>query len=296
VSTGSIRDLGYKRYAGGRRPQSTRWQVIVRNQVSQAWKTWWRYKMALGWAIVVALVVGAMMYIGRALPLPQGGKWGILGNVLDGLPPLAVPWLCRAAFLVGLTVAAGTIAGDAQVGAFTFYFSRPVRPIDYVLGKMVGVFLLMFLIIGAPLVALTAFRCGLADDSAELMRCLPMVGKALVVGVLGAAVFAAVPVGLSATVGRRRNAIAVWATYYLVVGSMMHGIGIAAAPAVKAFDLLVAVQSVGRHLFDVQFLPGMLDSAPLGWALASIGLHIAAGFALAWWQVSDRAHAGVGGS
>jgi hypothetical protein len=294
--SGAIRDLGYKRYAGGRRPQSTRWQVIVRNQVSQAWKTWWRFKMALGWAIVVGLVVGAMMYIGRALPLPQGGKWGILGNVLDGLPPLAVPWLCRAAFLVGLTVAAGTIAGDAQVGAFTFYFARPVRPIDYVAGKMLGVFLLMFIIIGAPLIALTLFRCGLADDSAELMRCLPMVGKAVIVGVLGAAVFAAVPVGLSAIVARRRNAIALWATYYLVVGGMLYGIGLAASPAVKAFDLLIAVQSVARHLFDVQFMPGMFDAAPLGWSLASIGLHIAASVAIAVSLVSERAHVGVGGS
>ncbi len=296
MSAGSIRDLGYQRYAGGRRPQSTRWRVIVRAQVADAWKTWWRFKMALGWAVVIALVVGAMMYIGRALPLPQGGRWGILGNVLDGLPPMAVPWLCRVAFLVGLTVAAGTIAGDAQVGAFTFYFARPVRPIDYVAGKLGGVFLLMFMIIGAPLVALTAFRCGLADDSAELMRCLPMVGKALIVGVLGAAVFTAVPVGLSAVVGRRRNAIALYATYYLVVGSMALAIGLAASPALKSLDLLIAVQSVGRHLFDVQFLPGMLDAAPLGWSLASIGLHVLAGVALAWWQVADRAHVGVGGS
>lgn len=293
--TTAIRDLGYQRYAGGRRPQATRWRVIVRNQIAQAWKTWWRYKMALAWAVVVALIIGAMMYVGRALPLPEGGRWGILGNILDGLPPLAVPWLCRAAFLVGLTVAAGTIAGDLQVGAFTFYFARPVRPIDYVAGKLGGVFLLLLLIIGAPLVALTIFRCGLADDSAELMRCLPMIGKAVIVGVLGAAVFTAVPVGLSAVVARRRNAIALWATYYLVIGSMLHGIGMAGAPAVKAFDILVAVQSVGRHLFDVQFMPGMLDAAPLGWSLLSIALHVAAGVGLAWWQVSRRAHVGVGG-
>ena len=34
----AIHDLGYKRYVGTRRPQSTRWRVLVKNVVSTSWR------------------------------------------------------------------------------------------------------------------------------------------------------------------------------------------------------------------------------------------------------------------
>jgi hypothetical protein len=302
VSAGAIHDLGYKRYLGTRKPQSTRWRVIVRNQVGAAWKTWWRYKMALGFAVIAMIVFGALIYVTHFFPTGGPGRrmaFLVEGDPLDGWLSMSVRWFCYAGFLVGLTVASGTIAADQQVGAFTFYFARPVRPIDYVLGKLGGLFLLQMFVMAAPLVVLAAFRCGMVDSTDDLVRALPAVGKALATGVIGAAAYAAVPLGLSSLAARRRNAIALWAAYYMLVCNIFYAVGREAsgdtARAIGQLDLQSAVTSVGAHLFGAQILPSYMHVGPLAPAIVSLTLYIGGGVALAWWQVSARASAGVGG-
>jgi ABC-2 type transport system permease protein len=297
--TGTIHDLGYKRYLGGRRSQATRWRVIVRNQVSTAWKTWWRYKMALAVSVIATLLIAGFIYVAYSFEGPIekfSSRFGIQGNVLDTIIWFGVPWLCRAGFLAGLTVGAGTIAADAQVGAFTFYFARPVRTADYVLGKLGGLFLLQLILIAAPLVALAGLRIGLSSDSDDLLKALPRLGAAIATGVLGALVFSAVPLGASSLASRRRNAIAIWAVWYIVIGYICIGLGFATrTPALGAVDPLTAIDSIAYHLFGAQLLPGMTQTvAPLGWAIASVLVTSAAAIAIAFWQVARRGHAGVG--
>ena len=62
-ATAAIYDLGYKRYVGNRVAASSRWRVIMRNQLSTAWKGWWRLKFPLGTALMISLVAGAVMYV-----------------------------------------------------------------------------------------------------------------------------------------------------------------------------------------------------------------------------------------
>src|SRR5262249_8293976 len=54
--TGTIHDIGYKRYVGTRRSVATRWRVIMRNQVAMGWKKWWRYKMPLFGAVIALFI------------------------------------------------------------------------------------------------------------------------------------------------------------------------------------------------------------------------------------------------
>jgi hypothetical protein len=295
AATGTIHDLGYKRYFGTRRPQSTRWRVIVRNQIGTAWKTWWRFKMALGFAVIAMIVFGAIMYVRRFVPGTGGGFMVAKGeSMYDGLLAMSTRWFCYAGFLVGLTVGAGTIAADSQVGAFTFYFSRPVRPIDYVLGKLGGLFVLQLIVIALPLTLLAAFRCGMANDTDDLLQTLPVLGKAIATGVIGAFAYAAVPLGMSALVARRRNAIALWATFYTIVCNIFFGIGIAGHPAIGQLDLQSAVTSTGSGLLGVHINPIFMRTGPLGWSLVWLAMYSAGGVAIAWWSVSKRATAGVG--
>ena len=53
-------------------------------------------------------------------------------------------WYVQLAFIVTLTIGA-TIdrRRRSQSGAFTFYFARSMRPIDYVIGKLAGLALLI---------------------------------------------------------------------------------------------------------------------------------------------------------
>jgi ABC-2 type transport system permease protein len=293
--TGAIHDLGYKRYLGTRRPQSTRWRVIVRNQVGTGWKTWWRFKAAIGVAVIVMIVFAAFMYVRRFIP--GRGDRLLVGpgeSAYDGLLAMSMQWFCYAAFLVGLTVGSGTIAADRQVGAFTFYFARPVRPIDYVLGKFGGLFLLQLILIAAPTVALAAFRCGMVDNTDELIRTLPVLGKAALSGVLAAAVYAAVPLGLSSLVARRRNAVALWAVFYVLICNMLYVIGHSGSPWIGQFDLSSAVKSADSGILGVHVNPMFMSTGPLDASLVALAFYTIGGVALAWWQVSRDAIAGVG--
>jgi hypothetical protein len=309
ATTGTIYDLGYKRYLGTRRPQSTRWRVIVRNQIAAAWKTWWRFKASLGLAVVCMVVVGALMLLAYSVESRAArfaSSFGIqgksasatLGMVFDTLVAISTRYLCPGAFITGLTVGAGTIAADAQVGAFTFYFARPVRPIDYVLGKLGGLFVLNLILIGAPLFLLTATRVGLSDGVSEVVANLPKLGAALATGVLGALLFSAVPLAMSAVSSRRRNAIALWAVWYMIIGLLMTGIGVAThTPELGLVDPVIALLSIAFGLYDAHPLPGMdVAVVSVGWAIAAVLLMSGAAIALAWWSVAQRAHAGVGGS
>jgi hypothetical protein len=214
----------------------------------------------------------------------------------DALLPTSVPWLGRAAFLVTMTVGAGAIAGDTRTGAFIFYFSRPVRPVDYLAGKLGGLIALMAGLLLVPLVALCIFRVGLLRERDELIAGLLLVPRALVVGGLGALAYAALPLGFSAAIGQRRNAIVAWAAYYVVIGTMAAGLGLLTGLPLGALDPGLALEAVATAMFDVDAprIFGRAAMPPLGWALASLLVQSALAIAVAYSRVRARAHVGIG--
>jgi hypothetical protein len=187
---GVVHDLGYRRYLGSRRPPSTRWQVILRNQVSTAWSRWWRFKAWLMVSVIMMVAVCVLMYVWKAklAPLFGGGErltW------IDGVLPLSLDWFRRVGFLVSLTVGATAIASDSLNGAFTFYFSRPVRPIDYLAGKLGGLIVLQALVQVVPPLLASVFRVGVSAVGSDLVATLPMVPQMVGLGLLSAVVYAA---------------------------------------------------------------------------------------------------------
>jgi hypothetical protein len=292
-----IHDLGYKRYVGTRRAPSTRWRVIMREQIATSWKAWWRFKSALGLAVVATCVAGGFMYFAessdwirqvmRRSPVPI--------DPVDIPLPFAIAWYCRAAFVLSLTVGAGVIAGDLQSGAFTFYFARSVRPRDYLLGKLAGYGLLVALLVAAGPVALAALRIGLAgtDQVAVHLILLP---KVLAIGGLATLVYTAVPLGVSALVPNRRYALALWAAYYLIVGSIAALLAFASSGSTAALDLPSCISAVTFHLFDVPLFRERGGGLSLAAALTSIGIHATVAVAIIWYQLSSAQRSGIGGA
>ena len=163
TGTGTIHDLGYKRYAGARRSTGTRWLVVMRNHVATSWKTWWRYKAAIGQAVLTTFIAGGVMFI--LSDKTVRGAAGELGVMLaDAALPKSIAWYARAGLLVTLTIGARVIAGDLQSGAFTFYFARSLRPRDYVLGKLIGMAVLMALVCAVGPLVLAISRLGLSEN------------------------------------------------------------------------------------------------------------------------------------
>jgi ABC-type transport system involved in multi-copper enzyme maturation permease subunit len=293
---GTIHDLGYKRYAGARQSTSTRWLVIARNQIASAWKTWWRFKSPLLLAVIVTFVAGGVMFLlqdqaVKGVFLPNG----IAATLTDGALPRSITWYMRAAFLLSLTISSSVIARDVQSGAFTFYFARSVRPRDYVLGKLAGMFAVTAAILLAGPLTLAIARLALAESPEHLLRLLPMVPKALALGFVCTLVFTAVPLGFSALIGNPRHAMALWATYYLVVGGMVYLLSRVMRNGVGAADITMAIEALTYDLFDMVQTSGRSKRIEWPVALASILTHVAAGIGVVAYKVR-RAHLeGIGG-
>ncbi len=293
--TGTIHDLGYKRYAGSRRASGTRWGVIARHQIAHAWKTWWRFKAAVGLAVITLCITGGMMVFGSERKSSLGWAQGVVMQLIDTALAESIIWFCRAGFLVSLTIGATVVASDVQSGAFTFYFARSVRPRDYVIGKLVGLCTLVWFIVGAGPLIIAGLRIGVSDSADEAIALLPILPKALAIGAIATLAYAAIPLGFSALFANRRQALAVWAAYYLIFGGMVFVLGHVASPAIAALDLPRAVQAVAYHMFEIQFRGG--DAAiPLDAALGSLGGHIALAIGIVSYQVSRAQQTGVGGS
>lgn len=296
MSAGQIHDLGYKRYAGSRRAVGTRWTVIMRHQMSTAWKTWWRFKVWLVAAVMATAVAAGFLYLASGKMFRMiGGIGGQVVRFADGILPLSMEWYCKVGFIVSLTIGSTVVAGDVQSGAFTFYFARSVRPRDYVLGKLAGLGALMALIMLAGPVLLAGLRLGLSDDLDQLIELLPIVAKALAIGALGTLAYAAVPLGFSAVIANRRYAMALWAAYYLVLGSMAERIGVVTTPAIGALDLPTALKTISLNLFDLHLSDGNL-AISTSVALISVLGHAAIAIGLVFWRVRSAQQTGVGGS
>lgn len=296
MSAGQIHDLGYKRYVGSRRAIGTRWTVIMRHQLATAWKAWWRFKVWLIAAVMATAVAAGFLYLASGKMFRMiGGLSGQVIRFADGILPISTLWYCKVGFIVSLTICSTVVAGDVQSGAFTFYFARSVRPRDYVIGKLAGLGLLLALIMLAGPLLLAGLRLGLSADFDELIELLPIVYKALAVGVLGTLVYAAVPLGFSALIANRRYAMALWAAYYLVLGAMAQGIGLLTTPAIGALDLSSALNAISLNLFDLH-LSGRNLAISTTAALTSILGHAAIAIGLVFWRVRHAQQTGVGGA
>ncbi len=293
---GVIHDIGYARYAGERRPPSTLWRVIMRHHLTYAWKTLWRFKPWLLSAVAITLVAGALMYVSQNSLFDDLRQRGAPLKFLDGILPMTFPFYMAAAFVLTMTVGAGVVARDQETGAFTFYFSRPVRPIDYVVGRLVGMTILTAIIVAAGPVLLALFRLGLSRSTGEAVDVLPWVGRALVVGLLAALAFAAVPLAVSALAGRRTLAIGAWAAYYLVGTNILVVLGRLVWSPLAALDPTTAVKSLALGLWDVEVLRGgsFLVSVPM--AVLGLALQIVVAIAIFYRQIARTVVGAVGGA
>lgn len=291
---GTVHDLGYKRYVGTRRPQGTRWQVIARNQGAYAWKTWWRFKSPMLMAIIATFIAGAVMYVSqnsfiKALTSARGGV-----TFADGVLPIALTWYFRIAFIFSMTLTASIIATDVGSGAFTFYFARAVRVRDYVIGKLVAMFVATAALTLVGPLLLASLRVGLSENTDEVLRTLPLLGKALIVGVLAALAYSAIPLGISSLFSKRRQAVGMWTSYYLIIGTVFLAIGHDGPDAIAALDIPTALAAISFNLFDVK-MRGFNDIS-LGTAVVVLGAQIAAAIALIAYRVRASASVGVGSS
>jgi hypothetical protein len=270
----------------------------MRHQISMAWKTWWRFKAWLGMAVLIAFIAGAVMYIMSNRMFHGMGRMGeAVLLIRDVALPQSIAWFCRAAFICSLTMGATIIAGDVQSGAFTFYFARSTRPRDYVIGKLAGLGVLMAILTLVGPVLLAGLRLGLCESASDVVDHLVLLPKALAVGALATCAYAAVPLGFSALADSRRTALALWAAWYLVGGTIAIMIGtITKIGWISALDMPTAVEGIAGKLFDVPVIGGRLTHVTLAQGVASLVAQIVISVAIVASSVGKAQRSGVGGA
>jgi ABC-type transport system involved in multi-copper enzyme maturation permease subunit len=296
---GQIHDLGYKRYGGTRLAQSTRWRVIMREQIANGWKKWWRYKLALGGAVITGCVAGGLMFFmtdRTVRSIGSGAAEGFALKFADGVVPLSLQHFFRMAFVLSLTLGATIIASDTQSGAFTFYYVRSVRPRDYVLGKIAGYgFLVATIVLFGPLL-IACLRLGLSDDTDQMVSYLHILPKIIGIGLLATLAYTTVPLAISALVPNKRYALALWAAYYLIIGSIASAMSTVGKSSAGVLDIQSALQAITFDWFDLVVMRGRISSLDSTTALIGLLATSAVSIAIIWYQVSRDQRSGVGGS
>lgn len=291
----AIHDLGYQRYVGTRRPQHTRYQVIVRNLVSMSWKGWWRYKLSLASGVMIMVGIGVAMYFSR-LDILQGSPIGSqMRTMADSLIPESFRYLGMAALTLNLTVLAGAISRDLKAGAFEFYFSRPVRPIDYVIGKVGGAFVLLAPILLIAPFLLTVYRLAITGDVDQVTAALPWLPKALLVGFVATLANACLALAFGALSKNPRYAVAGYGAFVFIGGAMIVTLSVALQlPWLAALNLSSAINGLANGVFGVRFLFG--DRAPSLLASSlSIAGYIGISIFFILYRIKAAQRAGMGG-
>ena len=299
MSESAIHDLGYKRYAGERQEASQRWRVIMRHQISSAWKGFWLYKVWLILAIMVVVVAAAFIFIATDKQWHLGR--GVTERLADLALPLAFDWFGKIAFILSLRIGASVIAGDMQSGAFVFYFARSTRPIDYMIGKIAGYGILVgIILVGGPFLV-AAMRVGLAgyEDTSHLIGQLWLLLETIAVGALATLVYTVIPLGFSAMIANKRYALGVWAAWYLIAGPIAMGIGMITKWPLGALDIATSVKVITGNMPDIPHGP-MMSMNSLGLSttacLVSLFAQVALMIIIMMTQLNYAQRSGVGGA
>ena len=281
---GAIHDTGYRRYEGARRPASQRFWVIARTMFVMGWRMKWGVKApviltalsVLGASTMIIIlgheIVDRFRRMGADVP---GADWVLYGSI---------SWFVLPAFLLALSAVASQSAEDFRRGAFQFYFSRPIGPGDYLLGKVVGSVLLvgMSMFLGPTIVALV--RLTLARSAGELVSLLPLVGMAMAIGLVGTLGVALPALACGALMQKRRAAQIMYVAIFFLLGVMATVLAHTTdTPWLLLLSLSETIETIARELVGIPVKAG--EPQPPVWA--AVGGLLAWSF-LSLWIVHHR--------
>lgn len=299
-----IHDIGYKRYLGTRRPQHTRFRVIAKTAARMSWQGFWRAKIWVILSALVLVIIGAIMQATQSDIAEGFLSEGVAVTWADTLVPLSFSYLSIIGFALSISVASGTVAADIRAGAFEVYFSRPVRPVDYALGKILGAVIIIAPALFVAPFLLSIWRLALVGDTAGVLHALPICAKTAAAGIIYTLAYAVVPMGFSALASRPLYTILIWVAYEFMIGGIFAAVGaLSGVSAIGALDLGTSLNAITFEIFGqtIDFSSG--NTGPMGafrppplWA-AVIGLAgmLAASVALVIWRVRRAQKAGLGG-
>jgi ABC-2 type transport system permease protein len=248
---GTIHDLGYGTYSGPRSGPWTRTWIIAREVFRTGWKNPW-LRRCMWLSFMVVAVWGVIIFLQNQ---NQGVKQLEMAKLFLPRVDTYVMWavtrsLVFIGVLAGAIVGAGSVSDDLRAGAFQFYFARPLRPQQYVLGKLMGVIMTVGLVVLMPAVALALVRVVMESRVEVMMRALPVIPRtAALAGVVTLAI-SALAVLMSSLTPRRIYAQASFTLLVFVTFAISLPLALALKNVnVRLLSLRDAVEGFGYGLF-----------------------------------------------
>lgn len=287
-----IHDLGHAAYVGPRTPPSRRFWTIARNVVGVAWRSRFAsVKIPVVIAVGTTICAAAVMYFmrlqltqmvrARGAPLPQA----------EAIVFMAGAFYEFSAFILAVIVCCAAVADDLRMGAFQFYFARAIRPRDYVVGKLLG----LAMVVGMPMflgpLVLALMRLVYADSLAQAVDLAPVVPRAMLHGFLGTVAYVLPAAGLGAWAQKRQPAQATFIVYFMLIAPAAYGLSIPLeAPWLRVVSLPDDLSVLGEAIFGLPH--NHLD--PPVWASAiSLATFAGLGFYAVWRRVARAETAGL---
>jgi hypothetical protein len=289
-----IHDLGTTRYEGPRTPQGRRFGTVARNVFGVSWRSRWGVKFPILISITTTIAASVVMYVLRDKLATTVRRRGVPLPRAEQIIFFAESFYQFSGFLLTTVVACASIANDLRLGAFQFYFARPIRKRDYVAGKLLG----LALVVGVPMFAgpmtLAIVRLLFADSARQALDLAPILLRALALGLVGTTVFVMTGAGLGAMTRKKEPAQALFAIYFLLIAPAAQAISVPLEiPSIRALSLSQDIMVIGRKLFGVPL--DRFDPPVALAALAALTL-AGAGFALVVQRVRSAEVAGLGQS
>lgn len=189
-----VHDLGYRRWIGSRAAQFMRPLVIARGGISLILKRrWLRILLVVAWLPVIFPAFGIFAFefsstdpelqrmivglVSRPLGRPDLGV--MIGSDMESarhevwstliLTYFRYPQLFAMVALIGL-VAPLLVSYDLRTKAYLMYFSRPLTPAQYILGKSAVIWFFLAAVVTVPALLLYVMGVLLSPDLSVIMH------------------------------------------------------------------------------------------------------------------------------
>lgn len=317
-----IADLSYRNYDGPLDSPTMRWWVIAKQVMRAAFKkkSLWVFTFL---SSVYYLIMMIIIFFTEQAAAQAKEALAMRGLEAGGQPDVLQQFLARLVwkdqylhglssgqlmfFIIALLVGVGTIANDNRANALLVYLSKPCEKRDYVVGKWVGVFLMLLLTMSIPTMVFFAYGAMSYRDYGFLRDDPWIFPKLIVLLPMLAAFYASLTIGISSLFNQGRMAGAMFAGIYFMTNfftQIMAGLWMMSNRGVESsmktalqylfyasidgmeIGLIKAILGTsGTPPFAVNTNMRAVPAPPLWFPLLVMGILSAASLALAWKRV-----------
>ncbi len=222
-----IADLTYRRYEGELEAPHSRWKVIAAHGIRSAFKkkSLWVLTALSSWyyLIMAATFFALQTQVNNALQAGPGAEQAAkMANSQFDRVIWKDQFLHGFGFsnmlymIVAIIIGSGLIANDFRSNALLVYLSKPLSKMDYFIGKWMGMFVPMLVMIGIPH-ALFYVYGALSFADRGFIKDSPWLGVQLLIAIpLTAAFYTSLTVGVSSMFRSGRLAAALLAGIYFI--------------------------------------------------------------------------------